>query len=483
MAKKSEPKAERPRVLATVARLVTVADGDTLYRDVYLRRASELLSPFVTEAQYASALTSREQLDMLLARTRSAVAQQDWLQVRELGAQAADLQRSLATDQESQAAAEAVYGAPTVALDPLSPGLTSSSKRWTGAAQARAEVTAALAELAREDSVARDLYAARQRAIETLTVPGVAASSSPTGSKPATNVEQQVLQALERGDAAAIQGLADSMLGRRAATEARRDEGAPTTRAQIVTPGVLREPLPEACVPRAKALGFEPIEVTLASPEVSASISDFVTQYALGASPATFDRAREGVARVTVAAEVEVPRDLAAVFAETISLFALHLYVNSAGVRYVPLPAPREVLLVETHADGEEPVTPLLREFGFERRRGLSRDDIEAGLRRNGARVLAEHLGLDPLAFRIVCIPPDVFMRVGRDRSWGRREEWTHFDGYQVVSGGRLRALVGGNARFGGLADLCSISRDDARENTVARFAVIRRERLGVRIG
>jgi hypothetical protein len=51
-----------------------------------------------------------------------------------------------------------------------------------------------------------------------------------------------------------------------------------------------------------------------------------------------------------------------------------------------------------------------------------------------------------------------------------------------VMKGGRLRALVGGNARFGGLADLCSISPADARENTVARFAVVRRDRLGVRL-
>jgi len=56
-----------------------------------------------------------------------------------------------------------------------------------------------------------------------------------------------------------------------------------------------------------------------------------------------------------------------------------------------------------------------------------------------------------------------------------------HGSGYQVMKGGRLRALVGGNARFGGLFDLASISRDDGRENTVVRFAVIRRERLGVR--
>jgi hypothetical protein len=181
--------------------------------------------------------------------------------------------------------------------------------------------------------------------------------------------------------------------------------------------------------------------------------------------------------------EVDVPRDVAALFAETLSLFALHLYVNSAGSRYVPVPTSREPLLVETHAEGDEPRTPLLQELGFAQRRGLARSAIEAALHKEGARVLEERLGLDPRAFRLVCIPPDVYVRLGRDRGWGAREEWTHFDGYQVTSGGRLRALVGGNARFGGLADLCSLSVDDGRENTVARFCVVRRERLGVRIG
>jgi hypothetical protein len=52
-----------------------------------------------------------------------------------------------------------------------------------------------------------------------------------------------------------------------------------------------------------------------------------------------------------------------------------------------------------------------------------------------------------------------------------------------VLSGSRLRALVGGNARFGGLVDLASISHDDGRENTLVRFALIRRARLGARIG
>src|SRR5262249_41715898 len=158
--------------------------------------------------------------------------------------------------------------------------------------------------------------------------------------------------------------------------------------------------------------------------------------YALGASPAVYDLARDGVARVHVAADATaVPPELAGIFAETISLFALHLYVNSAGIRYVPLAAPRESLLVESHADGGEAATPLLRELGLERRRGQARDEIERALQKQGARILADVLGLDALAFRLVCVPPDVFVRVGRDRGWGKREEWTHFDGYQALSG------------------------------------------------
>jgi hypothetical protein len=288
--------------------------------------------------------------------------------------------------------------------------------------------------------------------------------------------------ALERGDAGALASLAESMLGRAGDRTATASERA-TPAGSIHVPDVLGEPLPATCVSRADDLGLEAAEAVAAS-GLAAEIADFVARHALGASPAAHDRARDGIARVSVAAErLDVPPQLAKTFADTVSLFALHLYVNSAGVRYVPIPAAREQVLVERHPEGDETVGPLLHELGLDHRHALSRDDIEERLREHGARIVAERLGLDPLAFRLVCIPPDLFMRLGRDRGWGSREEWTHFDGYQVVRGARLRALVGGNARFGGLFDLCSISRDDARDNTVARFAVVRRERLAVRIG
>ena len=298
------------------------------------------------------------------------------------------------------------------------------------------------------------------------------------------DVEQQALQALERGDAAALESLAGRMLAGRAAATPAGQEGATTTApGAMVIPSVLGDPIPPATLPRTAALGLEAVETAAVPSVVARAVGDFIERYAPGASAAVYSGSHEGIARVAAAAEAfDVPPEVAHIFAETISLFALHVFVNSAGLRYVPPPPVREALLVENHADGEQSITPLLRELGIERRQGLARDDIEARLQKHGARIVREQLGLDPLAFRIVCIPLDIFMRVGRDRGWGRRPEWTHFDGYQVMKGGTLRALVGGNSRYGGIADLCSISRDDARDNTVVRFAVIRRERLGVRL-
>ena len=43
---------------------------------------------------------------------------------------------------------------------------------------------------------------------------------------------------------------------------------------------------------------------------------------------------------------------------------------------------------------------------------------------------------------------------------------------------GRLRALAGGDVRYGGLYDLLGISRDYDSDRVMARFAVVRRERM-----
>ncbi len=50
-----------------------------------------------------------------------------------------------------------------------------------------------------------------------------------------------------------------------------------------------------------------------------------------------------------------------------------------------------------------------------------------------------------------------------------------------MLKGGKLRALVGGNARYGGVNDLTSIAPSDRRDSVVARFAVVRRARMVAR--
>ena len=336
-----------------------------------------------------------------------------------------------------------------------------------------------LAELTRDDAALSQFYAARQRTISALSVPGAIGTTSATAGG---DVQQQALEALGRGDIAAVNVLAEAMLGK--LTGAAAADSAGSTAARLIAPSVLGEALPEACLPRAKALGLEPADIPELAADLRGAVAEFVEQYALGASAAVHDRATDGVTRLKVVAEkIAIPPDVAAIFAETIALFALHVYANSAGIRYVPLPTEREPLLIEAHPEGDDAATPLLRELHLERRRGVARNQIEARLRANGPRILADHLGLDPFAFRLVCVPPDLYMRLGREPAGARVKSGHISTATNSSCGGGLRALVGGNARYGGLVDLCSINRDDARENTVVRFAVIRRERLGVRFG
>src|SRR5215468_10934672 len=111
MTKKNEGATGADATLSTVTRLVTVAEGDTLYRDVYLRRAAELLAPTVTQERYEVAVKSADQAKKMLAQARAAVNRQDWEQVQQLSTAAAAIQRSLDAEQGSLSAAEAVYAA------------------------------------------------------------------------------------------------------------------------------------------------------------------------------------------------------------------------------------------------------------------------------------------------------------------------------------------------------------------------------------
>jgi hypothetical protein len=179
--------------------------------------------------------------------------------------------------------------------------------------------------------------------------------------------------------------------------------------------------------------------------------------------------------------QVPLPIGTPEAFRERMEILMIHPLVNSGGARHLPKLVAEDVL-VEDFADPKEgeppPPSELLAALELSSRRGLPRIAIEQALFAHGADVLEKKLGLDPRVFRLVCIPPDVHLRLGEAEKWGRQPFWTHFDGYLVMADGRLRALAGGDARFGGLYDLLGISRDYDSDRVMARFAVVRRERM-----
>jgi hypothetical protein len=461
---------------AVIGLLARAADGDTLFRDLYLLRARELLAPVFAESRYRAALSERDEAARAMEHARIATAQREWDRVRELSGRAAALQRGLEATRDLFTLGESIYEAPAVAIDPFAPG--TSPAKGADLHTVHADVLDALTKLGTADSARADLYAARKTAVAALRPP--AASAAASERKPAGGAEQRARLAAERGDADQLRQLAEEMIASSKPTEPTPGQ-AEAARARFEAPSVLAEPFPQAAIERGGALGLESVQ-SHAVAGVTEAVREFFDRYGWGPATPELGKAREGVTQLrALAAEHMSHPETADTAAETVSLFATQVFVNSAGLRYVPLPADTEPCLVESAPEGDESVTELLKALGLPKRRGLARTDIEHALLLHGAKVLEERLGLDPREFRLVCIPPDLYLRVGRERGWGQRPEWTHYDGYRVLQRGRLLALVGGNSKYGGLVDLCGISPTDERDNVFARFAVVRRARLGAR--
>jgi hypothetical protein len=259
---------------------------------------------------------------------------------------------------------------------------------------------------------------------------------------------------------------------------------APTLQRSASSSTALAQPFPASAIEPARALGFAHVEIKPQIPTVQKALKEFLDWYTWHPSFPVTELAKEGsmhLRPLVKEALKEVPEAAGVTepLVEMAAQFSLHPYVNGGGARYFPVLVDAEFVLIEDFPEeGAAEGGELFSVLGLKQRRGLSRMEIETALREQGNQVLQERLGLDPRAFRLVCVPFDMYFRVGRDRGWGQQQQWTHIDGYQVMQGSRLRALVGGDVRYGGLLDLCSISPADQREGVMTRFAIVRRERL-----
>ena len=465
--------------------LIKAAEADTGYRDLYLRRAAERLEPSLSRLEYDRVKDQGVALDQLVQETRQAVSRQNWSRVQELSTRISTLRRGVEEKQAELKLAEAVYGAPEVVVNPFSSGFDALLGR-SGQANLvlRDEVVAALSALERADRDLSSFYAARRGHFAKITITATQPTES-AGTKDDEDVgrlQQRAAEAAEKGNIEELQRIAQAMLKARPATKSAGPvEQKAAAERRIAYPPELAECFPPEVIERARRLGLAHVETKLGFPSLPQLAQENFDRYGWHPSFPPAEVAREGELHLRPLLEqAKLPRAIVEPLLEASSLFALHPFVNSSGIRYFPLFPDTEAALLEDFPEEAVPAEPseLLTALGLPRRSGLSRGEVEYRLGQQGATLLKERLGLDPTKFRLVCIPYDVYARVGQERQWGRQPRWTHVDGYQLLKGGRMRALVAGDVRFGGLFDLCSISQIDARENVLARFAVVHRERL-----
>jgi len=484
---KSSDKAEQADTQA-IQHLMKAAELDTAFRDLYLERAAKRLEPALSKVEFEQLKSQPAMVDQLMQATRQAVAQQNWSRVQELSAQVAALQGAQRAKQTDLQLAEKVYGAADVAIDPFSAAFDVLLGR-TGQAKdgLRDELLTALSALEKTDRDWSSFFAARRGYFANLAIAASQPVKGAVSSKDdVARLQQRAVEAAARGNVDELNRIAQEML--KARPEAKTGESPGEQRAGVghgpTYPGELGEAFPSEAVERGKHLGLAQVQTKLQLPTVPKLAQETFDRYGWHPSFPAAEVAKNGELHLRPLLEqAKIPQEIIEPLLETATLFALHPFVNSGGVRYFPLFPESEFVMVEDFPEEAVPTEPseLLSVLGLARRHGLSRVELEVRLRENGATVVRDRLGLDPTNFRLVCIPYDVYARVGQERNWGKQPRWTHVDGYQLMKGGRMRALVAGDVRFGGLFDLCSISQIDEREGVLARLAVIRRERFAMR--
>ena len=457
----------RVGALEQLSELIDTGNIDTVYRDLYLHRARTLMAGVLSMEEFRRIEHDKAELATLPVMIGRALERSDWPRVKELSSRGEALRGSVEGKQGHLEMARGVYVVTDVRLDPFSPGLLPFAKvAVKDLAALRTQGVEHLSSLERADAPWKDFYKERRAALQALAVT-TSASSAAVSMDPQEAAER----ALKAGDMRGLAQLADTLMA--AVTPAKRGPASPgaTDRPTEVSEQVSADLLTsysDDTLQGARRLGFAARRLE--------SRTEFASLRRYAWSPVFADESgRIGVK------QVPLPGGTPDAFRERLEMLMIHPAVNSGGARHLPKLVAEDVL-VEDFSDPKEgdqtPASELLTTLGLPGRRGVPRIAIEQALLARGVDVLEKELRLDPRVFRLVCIPPDVHLRLGEAESWGRQPLWTHFDGYLVMADGRLRALAGGEARFGGLFNLIGISRDYDSDRVLARFAVVRRERM-----
>jgi hypothetical protein len=459
---------------SSITALVEAGNIDTVYRDVYLDRARTLLAPALSLEEFHRLEQQRAALADLPATIARALERANWSLVKELSERAQTAKREVDDKAALLQTARSVYDVRDVRLDPFSPGLQPFTRTARSELPAlRSRMVGLLGTLERADAALTDFYAGRRRAFQ---------AQSPTASEldidaatlPPTDTLEAARQALKAGDMKQLAALADVLRG----AGAPKGSSSSSHAANIGSALADRQPREELppvtysseTLGRARQLGLAARHVEPWTELAS------VRRYAW--TPSSDERVDNAIP------QLPLPSGLPEGLQDGVAMFVIHPMVNSGGARYLPSLAGEDILVEDfpDPADGHTPpVSELVKRLRLPDRRALPRIAIEQALLMHGARILEHELGLDPRVFRLVCIPPDIYVRLGRVEGWGQQPFWTHFDGYLIraVAGQvRLQALAGGDVRYGGLYELLAVGRDYDSDRLLARFAVVQRARM-----
>ena len=457
----------------TALKLIEVGKIDTVYSDLYVHRARNLISEVLPNKAYRELTEQRALIPYLTKKIRSAMNKEDWGEVKQLSERMGTINNLLERNRPLFELGRLVYDSYDIVPDPFSPGL----QNLTGVPPEelpafRDRVAKKLMELEKEDPYWKTFYLLRHTAFQNISFDGRVGDKYETGRIMEEALHRQAIQALKSGDMELLEHVADSLMEQipEGAPAAKTDEsGLPSDsgkKDRIFS-------FSKETVAKAEGLGLVVLRVK-AEREYALLFHRYVWH-------PVFVEDIERQWGATHKTEVPFSAEIADPMKKRIEHYAMHPFINSGGARHLPDMVAEDFLVEDfpDPADGEEtPTSELLTALGLKKRRGLSRMQIEQVLLEHGSRIIKDGLGLEPEDFRLVCIPSDLYMRAGQSRGWGNRKIWTHFDGYKILKDRKLMAMAGGDMRFGGVYDLVTIGREYESDGVIVRFAVVQRERM-----
>jgi hypothetical protein len=457
----------------SISRLVEISKLDTLYRDLYFQRARKLMTPLLSHTAYTRIKENLASLGWVERQLRAAVERGDWKRAGELTERARMIRTSTETSATLMPLAEAVYESlAEVPIDPFSSGLHVFFGDSERVREARSRAITILSALARADSAKGDFYARRHADFQALNVNVQSARKQEATTDAPADLQQEALKALESGDLSQLDRMVQQLLKKSEVKEAKQETAAVKLAETTELGNDLLYPFSDETLAVAKRFGLAPARTE--SRRQFAHLMSYAWQPSFLRTESK-RWAKDQLARLTF------PSNATDKVREAMEFFLLNPFINSGGTRYQVCLVVEDLLLEdfeEPEPKAAMPRTELLSALGLESRWGLSRVDIENALLQHGPRILKEELKLDPEAFRLVAIPPDIYTHLGPARGWGQKEMWTHFDGYWLREGGKLHALAGGDKRFGGTHDLISFNPTYTTDKVLARFAVVQRKRM-----